>query len=240
MDIHLEDRWNHLLFFHVQLNFFLPTRVFFHMGISLRKKKTRNQNPKQQKATRILLYWTHSKIGNVFSEAMSAEKLISSLGAWILKNNVKQLSKEVVFFCLETARNAFPIRVEALTASLTQSHQLTCLRYTSTQCESSGCRLECRSDPDKLCSLHIFFVPADFKSVVQSAQHPWQSETEAKSWGVHLAILCLGRAKAVPRANTLFWCASPQTTLFTCIHSLLDSSRLHISVLPEPACKDWQ
>lgn len=27
----------------------------------------------------------------VFSEAMLAEKPISSLGAWILKNNVKQL-----------------------------------------------------------------------------------------------------------------------------------------------------
>lgn len=61
---------------------------------------------------------------NVFSEAMSAEKLISSLGAWILKNNVKQLSREAVFFffCLETVRNALTVRVEALTASLTWSH----------------------------------------------------------------------------------------------------------------------
>lgn len=30
-----------------------------------------------------------------------------------------------------------------------------------------------------------------------------------------------------------------QTTLFACLQSLLDSSRLHISVLPEPTCEVW-
>lgn len=84
MDIHLEDRSNHLLFSHVQLNFFLPELVFFHMGISLGKKKKEDnnnntpknhQNPEQQKAASgIWLYWIHSKMWNVFSEAMLAEK----------------------------------------------------------------------------------------------------------------------------------------------------------------------
>lgn len=44
MDIHHEGRLNHLLFSHVQLNFFLPALVFFHMGISLEKKE--NKTPK--------------------------------------------------------------------------------------------------------------------------------------------------------------------------------------------------
>lgn len=49
MDIHLEDRSNHLLFSHVQLNFFLPELVFFHMGISLGKKKERRQQQQHPK-----------------------------------------------------------------------------------------------------------------------------------------------------------------------------------------------
>lgn len=43
MDIHLEDRLNHLLFSLVLLHFFWPELVFFHMGIALgeNKKKTK-------------------------------------------------------------------------------------------------------------------------------------------------------------------------------------------------------
>lgn len=54
MDIHLEDRLNHLLFSLVQLHFSLPALVFFHMGISL-KKKEKKKTPKASKCDFIAL-----------------------------------------------------------------------------------------------------------------------------------------------------------------------------------------
>lgn len=48
MDIHLEDRLNHLLFSLLQLNFFLPALVFFHTGISLEKKPDKNNKTNKQ------------------------------------------------------------------------------------------------------------------------------------------------------------------------------------------------
>jgi len=54
MDIHLEDRLNHLLFFPVQLHFFWPALVFFHMDISLKKKK-KKKTPKGSKCDFIAL-----------------------------------------------------------------------------------------------------------------------------------------------------------------------------------------
>lgn len=52
MDIHQEGRLNHLLFSHVQLNFFLPALVFFHMGILLEKKKTKKPKSKTTKGSK--------------------------------------------------------------------------------------------------------------------------------------------------------------------------------------------
>lgn len=52
MDIHLEDRLNHLLFSNVRLKLFLPALVFFRMGISLEKKNEQTTKPKTTKGSK--------------------------------------------------------------------------------------------------------------------------------------------------------------------------------------------
>lgn len=55
-----------------------------------------------------------------------------------------------------------------------------------------------------------------------ASRHPLFRQSQRCPKSRHCPLVCLS-----------------QTTLFACLQSLLDSSRLHISVLPEPTCEVW-